>query len=94
MVRGYEAGSSVSQTAYVTSHQEREMNRKKKSVPTKPFFARFLEKQALDKVAGAGNVTLKFPSDNDEDVTLKFPSDNDEDVTQKFPSDSDESGGP
>jgi hypothetical protein len=57
------------------------MNRQKKQLPTRPFFARFLEKQALENVAGGGGgpiVTLKFPSDNDEDVTLKFPSDNDE----------------
>jgi hypothetical protein len=69
------------------------MNRTKKPLPTKPFFARFLEKQALENVAGGGPIqTHKFPSDSDEDVTLKFPSDNDEDVTLKFPSDSDETG--
>lgn len=56
------------------------MNRKNKPLPTKPFFARFLEKQAMENVTGGGGpyVTLKYPSDNDEDVTLKFPSDNDE----------------
>lgn len=56
------------------------MNRKNKQLPTRPFFARFLEKQALQSVAGGGGpiVTLKYPSDNDEDVTLKYPSDNDE----------------
>jgi hypothetical protein len=57
------------------------MNRKKKQLPTRPFFARFLEKQALEDVTGGDCgpvVTLKFPSDNDEAVTLKFPSDNDE----------------
>lgn len=61
-------------------NQEQEMNRTKTPLPTRPFFARFLEKQALENVAGGGGpvVTLKFPSDNDEDVTLKFPSDNDE----------------
>jgi hypothetical protein len=62
-----------------TQHQEQEMNRTKKPLPTKPFFARFLEKQSLESVTGGGPiVTLKFPSDNDEDVTLKFPSDSDE----------------
>jgi hypothetical protein len=44
----------------------------------KPFFARFLESQELEKVNGGG--TLKFPSDRDEDGdrTLKYPSDGDE----------------
>lgn len=44
------------------------MNRdKKQEVPTKPFFARFLEKQELRGVGGGKpNQTLKFPSDNDE----------------------------
>ena len=45
------------------------MNRnKKQEVPTKPFFARFLEKQELRGVAGGDppKHTLKFPSDNDE----------------------------
>ena len=70
------------------------MNRAKKSLPTRPFFARFLEKQVLENVAGGGPVmTDKYPSDSDEDVTLKYPSDNDEDVTLKYPSDSDESNG-
>jgi hypothetical protein len=68
------------------------MNRKQKQLPTRPFFARFLEKQQLKDAAGGGVVTLKFPSDNDEDVTLKFPSDSDEAVTQKFPSDGDDGG--
>lgn len=55
------------------------MNRTKKPLPSRPFFARFLEKQALENVTGGGiNVTLKYPSDNDEDVTLKYPSDSDE----------------
>ena len=50
----------------------------------KPFFVRFLEGQDFPRVktnvkAGAGNVTHKYPSDNDEgDVTHKFPSDSDE----------------
>ena len=56
----------------------------------KPFFARFLEKQDLEMVNGAGKggpprVTLKYPSDDDEGgvimrhyVTLKYPSDKDE----------------
>jgi hypothetical protein len=44
------------------------MNRnKKQQAPTKPFFARFLEKQDLhDVAAGLPKVTLKFPSDTDE----------------------------
>jgi hypothetical protein len=47
----------------------------------KPFFARLLEAQELEQVAGGSSIaTRKYPSDNDEDVlvTLKFPSDNDE----------------
>jgi len=44
------------------------MNRnKKQEVPTKPFFARFLEKQELRGVAGGQpDHTLKWPSDGDE----------------------------
>jgi hypothetical protein len=43
------------------------MNHTKKKPPTKPFFVRFLEKQALQEVAGGGPLhTLKFPSDSDE----------------------------
>jgi hypothetical protein len=47
------------------------MNRKPKQLPKQPFFARFLENQALDNVTGSDggvtvNRTLKFPSDNDE----------------------------
>lgn len=44
------------------------MNRKPK-LPTRPFFARFLEKQALETITGGGDppmVTHKFPSDSDE----------------------------
>lgn len=45
----------------------------------KPYFARFLEKQELAEVQGGGIfVTLKYPSDADEEVTLKYPSDDDE----------------
>lgn len=59
----------------------------------KPFFARLLETQELEKVTGGG--TLKYPSDTDElegdwagtdplkdsvDHTLKYPSDSDEGV--------------
>lgn len=45
----------------------------------KPFFARFLESQELEKVTGGAKGTLKYPSDKDEiDVTLKYPSDGDE----------------
>jgi hypothetical protein len=46
------------------------MNRKQKKLPRNPFFARFLENQALENVTGGDgatvNRTLKFPSDNDE----------------------------
>jgi hypothetical protein len=35
-----------------------------KKLPNKPFFARFLEKQELDKVSSGQ--TLKYPSDRDE----------------------------
>jgi hypothetical protein len=42
----------------------------------KPYFVRFLEKQELAQ-ASAG-MTLKYPSDSDEEWTLKFPSDEDE----------------
>lgn len=45
------------------------MNRKKKQLPTKPFFARFLDQQTLQDVTGGDGrpkVTLKFPSDSDE----------------------------
>jgi hypothetical protein len=53
----------------------------------KPFFARLLEAQELEQVAGGGGgggpQTRKFPSDKDESsgpifTTQKFPSDNDE----------------
>ncbi len=54
----------------------------------KPFFARLLEAQELEQVAGgAGGVqTRKFPSDKDESSDGPI-------VTQKFPSDTDEGGG-
>ncbi len=68
----------------------------------KPFFARLLEAQELEQVAGGKRPvveTRKYPSDSDEGgggvVTLKFPSDADEcgeAVTLKYPSDSDEGG--
>jgi hypothetical protein len=47
------------------------MNRTKKPLPTKPFFTRFLEKQALQDVKGSDGTshTQKFPSDSDEVVT-------------------------
>lgn len=44
----------------------------------RPFFTRFLEGQELARARGGKFVTLKYPSDNDEEVTLKFPSDDDE----------------
>jgi len=51
----------------------------------KPFFARLLEAQELEQVAGGTIETKKYPSDTDECggpifVTLKFPSDSDEGV--------------
>jgi hypothetical protein len=51
----------------------------KKNATRKPYFARFLEKQELTEVQGGGIfMTLKYPSDGDEEVTLKYPSDDDE----------------
>ncbi|WP_224369644.1 microviridin/marinostatin family tricyclic proteinase inhibitor [Hyalangium versicolor] len=50
---------------------------------TKPFFARLLEAQELEKAAGGRPLvyaTKKFPSDCDEAVTLKYPSDGDDDI--------------
>lgn len=47
-----------------------------------PFFARFLETQPRVRTgvqAGSRYVTLKYPSDADENAyTLKYPSDGDE----------------
>ncbi len=50
----------------------------------KPFFARLLEAQELEKVAGGARFqTLKYPSDTDEKepifTTQKYPSDGDDD---------------
>jgi len=48
------------------------MNRTSKKPPTKPFFTRFLEQQALKEVTGGQEppaTTQKFPSDNDDDGT-------------------------
>ncbi len=42
----------------------------------KPFFARYLEAQELEEVAGGK--TTKYPSDGDEYQTMKYPSDGDE----------------
>jgi hypothetical protein len=40
---------------------------KKKPIPTKPFFTRFLDQQQLQDVTGGKpNQTTKFPSDSDE----------------------------
>ncbi len=40
---------------------------KKKPLPIKPFFTRFLEQQQLQDVTGGKPpTTLKFPSDGDE----------------------------
>ena len=66
----------------------------------KPFFARYLEAQELESVAGGKPYyTMKHPSDDDEGeimkkVTLKYPSDGDDAVTCKYPSDDDEGGEP
>lgn len=54
----------------------------------KPFFARLLEEQELEQVSGGANVTLKYPSDGDEEQSIVKPPD----TTQKYPSDGDESG--
>lgn len=64
----------------------------KKEARKQPYFVRFLEKQELARVSGRSiQVTLKYPSDTDENVTLKYPSDDDEGpVTLKYPSDDDE----
>jgi len=63
----------------------------KKNAKRQPYFVRFLEKQELARVSGSEFVTLKYPSDDDENVTLKYPSDDDENpVTLKYPSDDDE----
>lgn len=68
-----------------------------------PFFARFLEGQTPEEVSeedmdavngGIKFVTLKYPSDGEDNVTKKYPSDTDEYVTLKYPSDSDEGGLP
>lgn len=59
----------------------------------KPFFARLLESQELEQVAGGIPVaTRKFPSDSEDGaVTMKAPSDGDEVATTlKFPSDSED----
>lgn len=54
-----------------------------------PFFARFLEnqlsEQESEKVVGAIRpplVTMKAPSDDDENVTMKYPSDDDEGIRE------------
>jgi hypothetical protein len=64
----------------------------KKEAKRQPYFVRFLESQELARVSGSVFVTLKYPSDDDENpVTLKYPSDDDEGpVTLKYPSDDDE----
>lgn len=55
----------------------------------KPFFARFLENQLSQEeeknVKGAiiiPKVTMKAPSDDDENVTMKYPSDDDESIKE------------
>ena len=67
----------------------------KQSAPTssRPLFARLLESQELERVAGGAPMqTMKAPSDSDECfppvATRKYPSDDDViNVTLKFPSD-------
>jgi hypothetical protein len=59
------------------------MDATNKSQGRQPFFARLLEAQELEQVAGGSIETKKFPSDNDEFVTLKYPSDADEDCYRK-----------
>lgn len=50
----------------------------------KPFFARLLEEQELQAVAGGAVQTKKYPSDQDEEVvTMKYPSDGDDDHTAR-----------
>lgn len=73
----------------------------------KPFFATFLENQLGEDQAqktqgGENNVTLKYPSDEEDNpITLKYPSDQEDNPTakttdlyqtMKYPSDNDESG--
>ena len=52
------------------------MEKKPNRIVKKPFFARYLERQRLESVAGQSG-TLKYPSDRDEE-TMKAPSDQDE----------------
>jgi hypothetical protein len=57
----------------------------------KPFFARLLESQELEKASGGFCATRKYPSDSDVPVTMRYPSDSDEySTTMKYPSDGDE----
>lgn len=58
--------------------------KKKDAKSKKPFFARYLESQQLEQVTGGQDkwppvVTLKYPSDDDEETTMKYPSDGDDD---------------
>ncbi|HEX8822158.1 MAG TPA: microviridin/marinostatin family tricyclic proteinase inhibitor [Archangium sp.] len=62
----------------------------------KPFFARLLEAQELEHVAGGvrpSSLTRKAPSDHEEvSTTEKYPSDSDEVATTlKYPSDNEDS---
>lgn len=54
------------------------MKQDTKTQGKKPFFARLLETQELQKVTGGLVATTKYPSDSDEAVTNKYPSDGDE----------------
>jgi hypothetical protein len=79
-----------------TSHMKKDAMDKPQQLSRKPFFARLLEEQELQDVAGGTRLTRKYPSDSDEGemVTMKYPSDSDEGemVTMKYPSDSDDCG--
>jgi hypothetical protein len=56
----------------------------------KPFFARLLETQDLEQVAGGCPQTRKAPSDSDEVIGTNKSVDSDEPTTLKYPSDRDE----
>lgn len=49
------------------------MNQPKKKLPRRPFFARFLDRQDLQKVSGSSDgsdATDKHPSDKDEHTDI------------------------
>jgi hypothetical protein len=60
------------------------MDKQSSSKSELPFFARYLEGQEYPEVktdVRAGIHTNKFPSDGDDVVTMKYPSDDDENPT-------------